>query len=94
MNMPEVAGITTVREELHALLDHIPDADVLTARKILRSLVDPVALALVNAPPDDEPLSAHEKAAVEAGQLREQRGEPLIPHEEILREFGLTEPDH
>lgn len=91
--MPEVAGITTVREELHILLDHIPDRDVLTARKILRSLVDPVALALLGAPPDDEPLSSHENSALEAAELRERRGEPLVPHEEILREFGLVEPD-
>jgi len=32
------------REELHFLLDRIPDSDVATARKILRALVDPVEL--------------------------------------------------
>ena len=48
------------REELHFLLDRIPDSDMATARKILRALADPVELALRNAPPDIEPLSAHE----------------------------------
>ena len=39
-----------VRQELHRLLDHIPDSDIGTARKFLRSLLDPVALSLLNAP--------------------------------------------
>jgi hypothetical protein len=56
----------TIRQELHALLDHIPEGDVVTARKFLRSLVDPVTLALLIAPPDDEPETEDERSAVEA----------------------------
>ena len=82
-----------IREEMHTLLDHIPDTDVSAAREYLRSLVDPVELALLNAPPDDEPLSEHERAAIEEAQRRSQRGEPVITHEEILREFGLSGTD-
>jgi hypothetical protein len=78
------AGI--VRHELHILLDHIPDDDVPTARKFLRSLVDPVELSLLKAPLDDEPESDEERAAVEAA--RSEPG-PGTPHEEVLREFGL-----
>ena len=78
------------RDELHELLDHIPESDVPTARKFLRSLADPIWLAMLNAPLDDEPLCDAEREALEASQMREQRGEALIPHEEILREFGLT----
>jgi hypothetical protein len=76
----------TVRHELHILLDHIPDNDVPTARKFLRSLVDPVELSLLTAPLDDEPESEEERAAVEAA--RDEPG-PGTPHEEVLREFGL-----
>jgi hypothetical protein len=50
-------------------------------------------LALLSAPPDDEPLSEHERAATEEASRRERRGEPLISHKEVLREFGLGEPD-
>jgi hypothetical protein len=82
-----------MREELRALVDHISESDVPTARKLLRALVDPVELALLNAPPDDEPLSEHEKAVTEEASGRERRGEPLIPHEDVLREFGLGEPN-
>jgi len=77
-------------EELRLLVDHIPDGDVPVAHKILRALMDPVELALLNAPEDDEPLSEHELAALEEADRRECRGEPLISHDEIMREFGLS----
>jgi hypothetical protein len=83
--MPE-AEPNTIRHELHILLDHIPDNDVPTARKFLRSLIDPVELSLLAAPPDDEPESEEERSAVEAA--RSEPG-PGTPHEEVLREFGL-----
>ena len=87
------SGTGSMREELRALVDHISESDVPTARKLLRALVDPVELALFKALPDDEPLSEHERAATEESSGRERRGEPLIPHENVLREFGLSEPD-
>jgi hypothetical protein len=80
----------TMREELRLLVDHIPEGEVPVARKILRALMDPVELALLNAPEDDEPLSEHELAALEEADRRERSGEPLICHEEIMREFGLS----
>lgn len=82
-----------MRDELRVLVDHIPECDVPTARKFLRALVDPVELAMLTAPLDDEPLTEHEKAATGEAMLRERRGEPLVSHEEILREFGLSSPD-
>jgi hypothetical protein len=80
----------TMREELRLLVDHIPESDVPVARKILRALMDPVELVLLNAPEDDEPLSEHELGALEEADRRERSGEPLITHQEIMREFGLT----
>ena len=76
----------TSREELHKLVDHIPEADVAAARKILRSLVDPVELSLATAPPDDEPETEAEREAVEKA-LNDPR--PDVPMEEVLREHGL-----
>lgn len=68
------------RRELHVLLDHIPDKGVSAAREYLRSLMDPVELALLNAPEDDEPLTAHERAATEQAGQRKQRGDALGDH--------------
>ena len=59
----------------------------------MRALVDPVELALLNALPDDEPLSERERAATHEASRRERRGEPLISHDDVLQEFGLNEPD-
>jgi hypothetical protein len=74
------------RREMHWLLDHIPEADVPTARKFLRALADPVALSLLNAPLDDEPETEAEHAAVEAAKREAGRG---AAHDDVLREFGL-----
>lgn len=83
--MPE-AEAGTIRHELHVLLDHIPDNDIPTAWKFLRSLVDPVELSLLTAALDDEPETEEERGVVEAA--RSEPG-PGTPHEEVLREFGL-----
>jgi len=76
----------TSREELHKLVDHIPDADVAAARKILRSLVDPVQFALMTAPLDDEPETGQELTDVEKA-LSDPRSDVSL--EEVLREYGL-----
>ena len=77
---------SNAREELHWLLDHIPEADVSATRRFLRALVDPVTLSLLNAPEDDEPETDTECAAVDASRREPGQG---TPHEEVSREFGL-----
>ena len=68
------------RHELHTLLDHIPDGDVPSLRKILRALADPVELAILTAPLDDEPETEEERTSV-ASSLAD--GPPDIPFEEF-----------
>lgn len=70
------------REELHRLLDQIPESDVPTTQKFLRSLVDPVELAILLAPEDDEPEEAEEHAAVHAALADPS---PDIPFERLRR---------
>jgi hypothetical protein len=70
------------REELHKLLDHIPDSDLPTTRKFLRALLDPVELAVLTAPPDDEPETEEERTAVEASL---DDPSPDIPFDQIRR---------
>ena len=72
----------SAREELHLLLDRIPESDVPATQKFLRSLVDPVELAILIAPEDDEPESEEERAAVEAALADPS---PNVPFEEIGR---------
>ncbi len=74
------------RQELHALVDHIPPSDLPAARKILRALADPVWQSILAAPLDDEPETDGERAEVEAARNEKGSG---TSHEEVLRELGL-----
>jgi hypothetical protein len=73
------------RQELHALLDHIPASDLAAVRKILRALADPVWQSVLAAPLDDEPETDQKRAEVEAA--RSEKGSETS-HQELLREFG------
>jgi len=67
------------RTDLHALVDELPDCDLEMAhdlimhRHALRE--DPLLLALVTAPPDDEPDTSEERAASDDGWKEYQQGE-------------------
>ena len=74
------------RQDLHALVDHIPAGDLPAARKILRALADPVWQSILTAPLDDEPETDQERAEVEAARSEKGSG---TSHEELSREFGL-----
>ena len=76
----------TDRQELRALVDHIPAGDLPAARKILRALADPVWQSILTAPFDDEPETEQERAEVEAARSEKGSG---TSHEEVLREFGV-----
>ena len=68
------------RHELHTLVDHIPESDVPVARKVLRALADPVELAILAAPVDDEAETDEERASV-ASSLAD--ASPDIPFERM-----------
>ncbi len=70
----------SAREELHHLVDQIPEADVLAARRLLHSLMDPVERALLLAPIDDEAETEDERAAVDAAR---KDPAPDIPFEQV-----------
>jgi len=81
------------RQELHTLVDHVRESDIASAKEYLRSLIDPFELALLMAEPDDEPLTEAERTALEKADIRRQRGECTLSHEEVLRELGFTGSD-
>jgi hypothetical protein len=58
-------------------------------RRVQELIFDPVSRAFANAPIDDEPITAGEKAAVEKSRewLKHNKG---IPHEQVLAELGIT----
>ncbi len=76
------SNLTQERQEAHALLDMLPPEKLGAVRNLLEVMIDV----------DDEELTDEERTAIEASIASLDRGEG-IPHEEILREFGLTMAD-
>ena len=78
----------TTKEALYRLIDAIPEHERDAARSALEPLADPVLLALMNAPLDDEPETEEERAAVEEAWEAYRRGE-WVSAEDVKRELGL-----
>ena len=79
----------TTKEELHELVDWLPEGIWEKAHKtLLRELknADPVAYSLFTAPVDDEEETEEERAAIDEmlEDIRAGRAK-LIPHEEVVR---------
>lgn len=82
-------SLTAEHQQLLELASRIPEEQIPTAKRLLEALiVDPLWLALATAPPDDEELKPEVVASIEEARASIARGEG-IPHEEILREFGV-----
>ena len=81
------------KQELHLLVDQLPTEQVAAAVQYMRYLrIDPVVLSLLNAPADDEPYTAEQRASDEEAVASIDRGDG-VSHAEILREFGLQAPE-
>jgi hypothetical protein len=76
------------KEELHHLVDQLPDSELVTARRLLEALrllgQDPRQLTLETAPWDDEPTSPAEEAGVAVARQELARGD-VISAEEAKR---------
>ena len=77
-------------DDLHRLLDALPERELHTAKRFLEFLrdassgqQDPVLHAFLAAPIDDEPLSEEEAAAIQAARDEVLRGE-VVTFEEAL----------
>ena len=78
------------RQRAHALLDMLPAEQLNAVRSLLEVMVEPLARSLALAPVEDEEITAETAAALDRARASLARGEG-IPHEEILREFGLNQ---
>lgn len=73
---------TMTRADLHRLVDELPNESIDSAAVVLDRIRDPFWGALLSSPPDDEPFTAEERAAVEAA-----RRQPGISQEELLADI-------
>ena len=76
------------RDELHTILDSIPEDRLNAARDALAALADPVLLALLSAPDDDEPLTEEDLQALEEARADREAGRTITLDEYIARREG------
>jgi hypothetical protein len=88
--MPQAA--TNPKQQAHDLIDRMSSGQVSAVVYLLEVMLDPISVALANAPFEDEPISDEETRAAAASNAWLKENEP-IPNEEILAELGLTPQD-
>lgn len=79
------------KEELHRLVEELPQGEMGAARRYLeylRNMGDPFLRALMEAPLDDELETEDERAAVAEARAELAAG-LLVSHDEVRREFSL-----
>ena len=82
--------MTDIRDLAHQLIDCLPETQLPGLVRFLEAIFGPVAVALRNAPLDDEPETDDEKGAVtEARSWLQNNGGKGIPHSEAMRRLGL-----
>ena len=74
------------KEHAYELIDRLPPTQLSAVVGLLEAMLDPFSLA--SAPVEEEELTPETAAALERARASLARGEG-IPHEEILREFGV-----
>jgi hypothetical protein len=80
------------KEHAHELIDRLPPAQLSAVVGLLEVMLDPVSLAIANAPIDDEPLTPEEEKAL--GEAREwSKHNKGIPHEQVLAELEITQEE-
>jgi hypothetical protein len=81
--------LTEERQQAHALLDMLPAEKLSAVRNLLQVMVEPLSRSLASAAVEDEAIRTEMSEALDKAKASLARGEG-IPHEEILREFGLS----
>jgi hypothetical protein len=80
------------RQQAHMLLDAVPDNKIPAVRNLLETIVDPLSLAMANAPQERERIVGEIARGLAAEPSPHADGESIL-HEAILKEFGLSPED-
>jgi hypothetical protein len=86
------SAATNARQQAVELINRLSTGQVFAVVGLLEAMLDPVSIALANAPYDDEPVSEEEARSAAASRAWLKDNEP-ISNEDVLAEFGLTGED-
>lgn len=79
----------TTKQQLHDLIERLPENEIATVYRLLAGLLaDPLWIASVTAPVDEEPYTPEQQADDAEAQAAIDRGEG-ITHAQMIGEFGL-----
>jgi hypothetical protein len=80
------------KQQAHELIDRLPPAQLSAVVNLLESMLDPVSLAIANAPVEEEEITPETAAALDRARERSNRN-GCIPHEQVLAELGITQEE-
>jgi hypothetical protein len=80
--------LTQQRRQAHALLDGLSAEKLAAVRSLLEVMTEPLLRSLALAEVEDEEITSEMAASLDRARASLARGDG-IPHEEVLREFGL-----
>jgi hypothetical protein len=92
MILDGIHDITEQRQRVHAYVDRLPVDQLTAVRGLLETILSPLDRTLALAPIDDEPVTAEDLAAIQAGVASLERGGG-VPMEDVLADFGFTMDD-
>lgn len=76
------------KQQAHQLLDQLDAGQLAAVVHLLQVMTGPLAHSLASAPVEEDEITPDTAAALDRARASLGRGEG-IPHEDILREFGL-----
>lgn len=77
------------KKHAHEMIDRLVPSQLSAVVNLMEVMLDPVSRSLAEAKVEQEPVSPEEAAALDQAHASLERGEG-IPHDEILREFGIS----
>ena len=77
------------KEHAHELIERLAPRQVSAVVGLLEAMLDPVSVAIANAPIDDEPLTAEEEKGLTEAREWSKHNQG-ISHEQVLAELGIT----
>jgi hypothetical protein len=76
------------RQQAHALLDMLSAEEPTALRSLLEVMAEPLSRSLALASVEEEEITPETAESIDSARASFDRGEG-IPHEEMMREFGL-----
>ena len=76
------------KQQAHQLLDQLDAGQLAAVVHLLQVMTGPLSRALASAPVEEEEITSETAAAIDRARASLARGGG-IPHDDILREFGL-----